>query len=342
MELSGGGGSRGDCGGDDVLDDLVHDLSKRVNATDGQWVRDNAGEGPSIFDDFEAALNAAPRMEVGSISLEGVTPTAPTTAAHADATMAAMLSSLSSGGRVIDLADLTEGDFASGGGGGGGGLGEVDLAGLQDASDQLAEMMLAMSSSSANAGGEGDDAGGSHTGGSDDALQASLAAMGLSMLGMESASSSSGTEAGGASNGDGAVVDADGELKGLLVQLASQLKAERRTSVAVSGAAAEAGSDKIDYGELAVREKVINTGTHPLGFRRLSRLAKDEEIRLRILAEDERRLAEDERILAEDKRRLAEDERRLAEDAEWEELRLRWLAEDAELKIVDHAKKPYE
>jgi hypothetical protein len=238
MEVSGGGGgNRGDGGGDDVLDDLVRDLSRRVNATDGQWLRDNAGEGPSIFDDFEAALSAAPRLEVSDASLDGVTYTAATTAPNADATMTAMLSALSSGGR-----DLTEGDFASGGGGGGRGQGEVDVAGLQEASDQLAEMMLAMSSSSANGGGEGDDAGGSHTGGSDDALQASLAAMGLSMLGMESASSSSGTGAGGASNGDGAVVDADRELKGLLVQLASQLKAERRTSVAVSGAAAEAGT----------------------------------------------------------------------------------------------------
>ena len=50
---------------DDVeLDALVRDLSRKVNATDGEWVRENTPpDVPSIHDDFEGALRAAPGLD---------------------------------------------------------------------------------------------------------------------------------------------------------------------------------------------------------------------------------------------------------------------------------------
>jgi hypothetical protein len=219
-------------GGDYKLDDLVRALSAQVNATDGAWVRDNTGEGPSIFQDFEAALQAAPRMAPPAANSGGDAPAA----ASAAATMAAMLSALSAGGglggssgaRVIDLADLM------GGGGDTIDLSELDLgqaggdaaAGLQEASDQLAEMMLALSSKSSSSKDKGGGGGGSDEagigGGGDDALKASLAGMGLSLVGVES------------SAGDG-----EDALKGLLAQLSTQLKAEK--SAGTKGSAGGTG-----------------------------------------------------------------------------------------------------
>jgi hypothetical protein len=56
-----GGGGGGACvggamdgSGDAALDAMVRDLGTKVNAGDGAWVKDNTGDGPSIFDDFEA------------------------------------------------------------------------------------------------------------------------------------------------------------------------------------------------------------------------------------------------------------------------------------------------
>jgi hypothetical protein len=43
-----------DGAGDAALDALVRDLSTKVNAGDDAWVKDNTGDGPSIFEDFEA------------------------------------------------------------------------------------------------------------------------------------------------------------------------------------------------------------------------------------------------------------------------------------------------
>ena len=206
MDLNvGGGPPSAGSSGDDVLDALVRDLSARVDATDGAWVREQAGSGPSIYEDFEGALRRAPRLvEDGEDE--------PLESAETTRAMAAMMKALSgsddgAGFRVVDLADLTD-------------LG-AEGAALQKAGDELVEKMLAMSASKGEATGRSSASGADAHAVDQSTLRTSLAELGFDLVGVEAGSA-------GATSGGGPGGDSDAELKGLMAQLSSQLKAGKR------------------------------------------------------------------------------------------------------------------
>ena len=201
---------------DAELDALVRDLSRKVNATDGEWVRANTpSDVPSIHDDFEGALRAAPGLDGAESSA----------AARAEALLAALDDGGENpgdfeGARVVDAADFESAFEAMGGAFAGPDGADADVRALQAAADDIVAAMLAYEEKKAAGGADG-GADGVPTGTktdpksrAEDALAKGLEGLGLELGGVERAE-----------DGD------DAELKKMMKQLAGELKAEKEAGV---------------------------------------------------------------------------------------------------------------
>ena len=167
----------------------MRDLSRKVNATDGEWVRENTpSDVPSIHDDFEGALRAAPGLDGAESSA----------AARAEALLAALDDGGENpgdfeGARVVDAADFESAFEAMGGAFAGPDGADADVRALQAAADDIVAAMLAYEEKKA-AGGAVGGADGVPTGTktdpksrAEDALAKGLEGLGLELGGVERA-----------------------------------------------------------------------------------------------------------------------------------------------------------
>ena len=230
---SSGGATPTPTSGDAELDALVRDLSRKVGATDGAWVRENTPSGvPSIHDDFEGALRAAP-------TLDGASRPPRAAAASDEARAEALIAALDDGGegadldpgavafadafagaRVVDVADIQR--LADEGAAIVGADGEaVPVAQLQSAADDIVAMMLAYEEKNQTIGvgttvgdgdgdGDGDGATGDGDGDDEAGIGAALEWTGLTLGGIE------GSREGG-----------DEELKAMMKKLSMELREEK-------------------------------------------------------------------------------------------------------------------
>ena len=191
--------------GDATLDALVRDLSAKVKATDGRWVAENEPKegAKSIYDDFEGAIADAPRID-----------SHPDDARHAvEAAADALEEQLAAfeqggiGSAGVPIVDINSMDVASMLGGG---EGAEEFNSLAD--DIVARMLAYEEKKKATGGpalgeaiGSNDDSGGLM--GKFDDVGDKFAGMGLEVV----------------DNGEGG----DGELKGLMATLSSQLREEK-------------------------------------------------------------------------------------------------------------------
>jgi hypothetical protein len=233
---SSGGATPTPTSGDAELDALVRDLSRKVGATDGAWVRENTPSGvPSIHDDFEGALRAAP-------TLDGASRPPRSAAASAEARAEALIAALDGGGegadldpgadafadafagaRVVDVADIQR--LADEGAAVVGSDGEaVPVAQLQSAADDIVAMMLAYEEKNQTIGvettvGDGDgvsrDGDGDRDG--DDARAVAEAGIGAALEG-------TGLTLGGI---EGSREGGDEELKAMMKKLSMELREEK-------------------------------------------------------------------------------------------------------------------
>ena len=197
---------------DAELDALVRDLSRKVNATDGEWVRENTPpDVPSIHDDFEGALRAAPGLDGAESS--------------ATVRAEALLNAIDDGGenpsdfegaRVVDAADFESAFEAMGGSFAGPDGVDADVRGLQAAADDIVATILAYEEKKAAGSAAGVPTGTKTDAKSraEDALAKGLEGLGLELGGVERAE-----------DGD------DAELKNMMKQLAGELKAEKKAGV---------------------------------------------------------------------------------------------------------------
>ena len=189
--------------GDATLDALVRDLSAKVKATDGRWVAENEPKegAKSIYDDFEGAIADAPRID-----------SHPDDARHAvEAAADALEEQLAAfeqggiGSAGVPIVDINSMDVASMLGGGEGAEEFNSLA------DDIVARMLAYEEKKKATGGPalGEAIGSNDSGlmGKFDDVGDQLAGMGLEVV----------------DNGEGG----DGELKGLMATLSSQLREEK-------------------------------------------------------------------------------------------------------------------
>ena len=191
--------------GDATLDALVRDLSAKVKATDGRWVAENEPKegAKSIYDDFEGAIADAPRID-GS----------PDDARHAvEAAADALEEQLAAfeaggiGSAGVPIVDINSMDVASMLGGG------EAAEEFNSFADDIVARMLAYEEKKKETGGpalgeaigSNDDSGGLM--GKFDDVGDKFAGMGLEVV----------------DNGEGG----DGELKGLMATLSSQLREEK-------------------------------------------------------------------------------------------------------------------
>ena len=239
---SSGGATPTPTSGDAELDALVRDLSRKVGATDGAWVRENTPSGvPSIHDDFEGALRAAP-------TLDGASRPPRSAAASAEARAEALIAALDGGGegadldpgadafadafagaRVVDVADIQR--LADEGAAIVGSDGEaVPVAQLQSAADDIVAMMLAYEEKNQTIGvgttvgdGDGDldgvsrDGDGDGDGDGDDARAVAEAGIGAALEG-------TGLTLGGI---EGSREGGDEELKAMMKKLSMELREEK-------------------------------------------------------------------------------------------------------------------
>ena len=191
--------------GDATLDALVRDLSAKVKATDGRWVAENEPKegAKSIYDDFEGAIADAPRID-----------SHPDDARHAvEAAADALEEQLAAfeqggiGSAGVPIVDINSMDVASMLGGGEG------AEEFNSFADDIVARMLAYEEKKKETGGpalgeaigSNDDSGGLM--GKFDDVGDKFAGMGLEVV----------------DNGEGG----DGELKGLMATLSSQLREEK-------------------------------------------------------------------------------------------------------------------
>ena len=186
--------------GDATLDALVRDLSAKVKATDGRWVAENEPKegAKSIYDDFEGAIADAPRID-----------SHPDDARHAADALEEQLAAFEQGGigsAGVPIVDINSMDVASMLGGGEGAEEFNSLA------DDIVARMLAYEEKKKATGGP---ALGEAIGSNDSAgLMGKFDDVGDQLAGM-------GRES--VDNGEGG----DGELKGLMATLSSQLREEK-------------------------------------------------------------------------------------------------------------------
>ena len=235
---SSGGATPTPTSGDAELDALVRDLSRKVGATDGAWVRENTPSGvPSIHDDFEGALRAAPTLDGASRSPRAA-------AASAEARAEALIAALDDGGegadldpgadafadafagaRVVDVTDIQR--LADEGAAIVGADGEaVPVAQLQSAADDIVAMMLAYEEKNQTIGvgttvgdgdGDGDGDGATGDGNGDDARAVAEAGIGAALEG-------TGLTLGGI---EGSREGGDEELKAMMKKLSMELREEK-------------------------------------------------------------------------------------------------------------------
>ena len=177
------------------LDRRVRDLASKLE--DGAYLRANAPApgAKSIYDDFEAALKAAPRLSPDD-DAAGV-------AINAGAIAAGQTKATSAG--VVDLADLSA--FANADGVGG------EVVALQDATDELFQRMLRDKPSVPAKGS--------------DVLEHVATQMGFDGVAADGVTEG-GTRGGGGGGPGGAGGKDDEELKGMMATLLAQLREERR------------------------------------------------------------------------------------------------------------------
>jgi hypothetical protein len=191
--------------GDATLDALVRDLSAKVKATDGRWVAENEPKegAKSIYDDFEGAIADAPRID-----------SHPDDARHAvEAAADALEEQLAAfeqggiGSAGVPIVDINSMDVASMLGGGEG------AEEFNSFADDIVARMLAYEEKKKETGGaalgeaigSNDNSGGLM--GKFDDVGDKFAGLGLEVV----------------DNGEGG----DGELKGLMATLSSQLREEK-------------------------------------------------------------------------------------------------------------------
>ena len=186
--------------GDATLDALVRDLSAKVKATDGRWVAENEPKegAKSIYDDFEGAIADAPRID-----------SHPDDARHAADALEEQLAAFEAGGigsAGVPIVDINSMDVASMLGGGEG------AEEFNSFADDIVARMLAYEEKKKATGGPalGEAIGSNDSAGlmgKFDDVGDQLAGMGLEVV----------------DNGEGG----DGELKGLMATLSSQLREEK-------------------------------------------------------------------------------------------------------------------
>ena len=186
--------------GDATLDALVRDLSAKVKATDGRWVAENEPKegAKSIYDDFEGAIADAPRID-----------SHPDDARHAADALEEQLAAFEQGGigsAGVPIVDINSMDVASMLGGGEG------AEEFNSFADDIVARMLAYEEKKKATGGPalGEAIGSNDSAGlmgKFDDVGDQLAGMGLEVV----------------DNGEGG----DGELKGLMATLSSQLREEK-------------------------------------------------------------------------------------------------------------------
>ena len=187
--------------GDATLDALVRDLSAKVRATDGRWVEENAPKdgAKSIYDDFEGAIASAPRID-------GTPGGAVQSAADALEEQLAAFEQGGIGSAGVPIVDINSMDVASMLGGGEG------AEEFNSFADDIVARMLAYEEKKKATGGPalGEAIGSNDSAGlmgKFDDVGDQLAGMGLEVV----------------DNGEGG----DGELKGLMATLSSQLREEK-------------------------------------------------------------------------------------------------------------------
>ena len=187
--------------GDATLDALVRDLSAKVRATDGRWVEENAPKdgAKSIYDDFEGAIASAPRID-------GTPGGAVQSAADALEEQLAAFDAGGVGSAGVPIVDINSMDVASMLGGG------EDAEEFNSFADDIVARMLAYEEKKKATGGPalGEAIGSNDSAGlmgKFDDVGDQLAGMGLEVV----------------DNGEGG----DGELKGLMATLSSQLREEK-------------------------------------------------------------------------------------------------------------------
>ena len=190
--------------GDATLDALVRDLSAKVKATDGRWVAENEPKegAKSIYDDFEGAIADAPRIDGHPVDAEGAVEAA------ADA-LEEQLAAFEQGGigsAGVPIVDINSMDVASMLGGG------EAAEEFNSFADDIVARMLAYEEKKKETGGPalGEAIGSNQSGGlmgKFDDVGDKFAGMGLEVV----------------DNGEGG----DGELKGLMATLSSQLREEK-------------------------------------------------------------------------------------------------------------------
>lgn len=192
--------------GDATLDALVRDLSAKVRATDGRWVEENAPKdgAKSIYDDFEGAIASAPRID-------GTPGAAVQSAADA---LEEQLAAFDAGGvgsagvPIVDIDSMDDGAMGAMLGGGGA------AAEFNSFADDIVAMMLRHEEKKRAEGGPalGEAIGSEERGGS---------------RGLASKFDDVGDEMGELTIADGGPGAGDGELKGLMATLSSQLREEK-------------------------------------------------------------------------------------------------------------------
>ena len=190
--------------GDATLDALVRDLSAKVKATDGRWVAENEPKegAKSIYDDFEGAIADAPRIDGHPDGARDAVEAA------ADA-LEEQLAAFEAGGigsAGVPIVDINSMDVASMLGGG------EDAEEFNSFADDIVARMLAYEEKKKATGGPalGEAIGSNQSGGlmgKFDDVGDKFAGMGLEVV----------------DNGEGG----DGELKGLMATLSSQLREEK-------------------------------------------------------------------------------------------------------------------
>jgi hypothetical protein len=190
--------------GDATLDALVRDLSAKVRATDGRWVEENAPKdgAKSIYDDFEGAIASAPRID-------GIPGGAVQSAADALEEQLAAFDAGGVGSAGVPIVNIDSmDDDAMGAMLGGGGA----AAEFNSFADDIVAMMLRHEEKKRAEGGPAlGEAIGSDQGGG---LAGKFDAVGDEMGGL-TIDPDEGREGG------------DGELKGLMATLSSQLREEK-------------------------------------------------------------------------------------------------------------------